>query len=145
MKTNLHSQGKRLPYNLRVMWRWKQLNIRPFSPSNWKRLLVRWTSLVVQTVKGLSTMRETRVQSLGWEDPLEKKMATHSSTIAWKIPWTEEPGRLQSMVSQRVGHDWATSRSRSWLDSTPSGIKRAAGCHSHWLSNAGQVFPSFSH
>ena len=48
-------------------------------------------------VKRLSTMRETRVQSLAWEDPLEKEMAIHSSTIAWKIPWTEEPGRLQSM------------------------------------------------
>ena len=62
-------------------------------------------SLVGQTVKRLSTMQETRVQSLGWEDPLEKEMAIHSSTIAWKIPWTEEPGRLQSMGSQRVGHD----------------------------------------
>ena len=50
-------------------------------------------------------MRETWVRSLGHEDPLEKKMAPHSSTIAWKIPWTEEPGRLQSMGSQRVGHD----------------------------------------
>ena len=54
-------------------------------------------SLVVQTVKRLSTVRETQVQSLGGEDPLEKEMATHSSTIAWKIPWTEEPGGLQSM------------------------------------------------
>ena len=63
------------------------------------------TSLVAQTVKRLSKMRETRVQSLGWEDPLEKEMAIHSSTIAWKIPWTEEPGRLQSLGSQRVGHD----------------------------------------
>ena len=68
-------------------------------------------SLVAQTVKCLSTMQETGVQSLGWEDPLEKEMAIHSSTIAWKIPWTEEPGRLQSMGSQRVGHDWATSLS----------------------------------
>ena len=58
------------------------------------------TSLVAQTVKRLSTMREIRVQSLGWEDPLEKEMAIHSSTIAWKIPWTEEPGRLQSMGLQ---------------------------------------------
>ena len=58
-----------------------------------------------QTVKRLSTMQETQVQSLGWEDPLEKEMAIHSSTIAWKIPWTEEPGRLQSMGLQRVGHD----------------------------------------
>ena len=60
---------------------------------------------MAQMVKHLSTMRETRVQSLGWEDPLEKEMAIHSRTIAWKIPWTEEPGRLQSMVSQRVRHN----------------------------------------
>ena len=56
-------------------------------------------------VKRLPTMRETPVQSLGREDLLEKEMATHSSTLAWKIPWTEEPGGLQSMRSQRVGHD----------------------------------------
>ena len=60
---------------------------------------------VAQTVKRLSTMRETRVRSLDWEDPLEKEMAIHSRTIAWKIPWTEEPGRLQSMGMQRVGPD----------------------------------------
>ena len=64
------------------------------------------TSLVAQTVK--STMRETWIRALGWEDPLEKEMAIHSSTIAWKIPWTEEPGRLQPMGSQRV----AKSRTR---------------------------------
>ena len=63
------------------------------------------TSLVARTVKRLPTMRETWVQSLGWEDPLEKEMATHSSILAWKIPWTEEPGWLLSMGSQRVGHD----------------------------------------
>ena len=63
------------------------------------------TSLVAQMVKHLPTMEETRVRSLGWEDPLEKEMATHSSILAWKIPWTEEPGWLQSMGSQRVGHD----------------------------------------
>ena len=60
---------------------------------------------LAQTVKRLSTMREIRVRSLGQEDPLEKEMAIHSSTIAWKIPRTEEPGRLQSMGSQRVGHN----------------------------------------
>ena len=64
---------------------------------------------MAQTVKRLSTMQETRVRSLGWEDPLEKEMAPHSSTLAWKIPWTEEPDKLQSMGSQRVGHDWTTS------------------------------------
>ena len=63
------------------------------------------TSLVTQMVKRLSTMQETQVRSLGRGVPLEKDMATHSSTIAWKIPWMEEPGKLQSMRSQRVGHD----------------------------------------
>ena len=56
-------------------------------------------------VKCLPTIRETQLRSLGWEDPLEKEVAIQSRTIAWKIPWTEEPGRLQSMGSQRVGHD----------------------------------------
>ena len=59
---------------------------------------------MAQTVKRLSTMQETRVQALGWEDPLEKEMATHFSTIAWKIPRTEEPGGLQSIGMKRVGH-----------------------------------------
>ena len=68
-------------------------------------LLYKGTSVVAQTVKHLTTMRETQVQSLGWEDTLEKEMAAHSSTLAWKIPWTEEPGGLQSMGSQRVGHN----------------------------------------
>ena len=62
-------------------------------------------SLVVQMVKHLPVVWESQVPSLGWEDPLEKAMATHSSTLAWKIPWTGEPGRLQSMGSQKVGHD----------------------------------------
>ena len=60
---------------------------------------------MAQMVKRLSAMRETQVPSLDWEDPLEKEMAAHSTTLAWKIPWMEEPGRLQSMGSQRVGHD----------------------------------------
>ena len=61
--------------------------------------------LVAQMVKSLPAMRETWVQSLGREDPLEKQIATHSSVLAWRIPWTEEPGGLQSMGSQRVGHN----------------------------------------
>ena len=60
---------------------------------------------MAQTVKRLPAIRDTWVQSLGQEDHLEKEMATHSSTLAWKIPWMEEPGRLQSMGSQTVGHD----------------------------------------
>ena len=71
---------------------------------NYNRRFYPEPSLVAQTVKHLSTMRETRVRSLGWEDPLEKEMAIHSRTIAWKIPWIEEPGKLQPMRSQRVGH-----------------------------------------
>ena len=70
-----------------------------------KHLKLSKASLVAQTVKCLLTMREIWVQSLGWEDPLEKKMTTHSSTLAWKISWMEEPGRLQSMGLQRVGED----------------------------------------
>ena len=68
-----------------------------------------WASLVAQKVKRLPAMQETWVQSLGQEDPLEKEMEIHSSTLAWKIPWTKEPGRLQSMGLQRVRHDWTTS------------------------------------
>ena len=62
-------------------------------------------SLEAQTVKNLPAMWETWIQSLGWEDPLEKGMATHSSIVAWRIPWTEEPDRLQTMESQRARHD----------------------------------------
>ena len=60
---------------------------------------------MAQTVKNVPAMRETWIQSLGREDPLEREIATHSSILAWRIPWAEEPGRLQSMGSQRVGHD----------------------------------------
>ena len=63
-----------------------------------------WASPVAQLVKNLPAMRETWVQSLGWEDPLEKGMATHSSILTWRIPWTEEPGWLQSMGLQKVIH-----------------------------------------
>ena len=67
-----------------------------------------WVSLVAQMVKDLPTMQETWVQSLGWADPLKKGIATHSSILAWRIPWTEEPGRLWFMGSQGVGHNRAT-------------------------------------
>ena len=76
-----------------------------FSHEIKRHLLVGMTSLVAQTVKCLPTMQETRVQSMGREDLLEKEMATHSSILAWKTPWMEEPGWLLSMGSQRVGHD----------------------------------------
>ena len=77
------------------------------SPKNYQliSLSISVTSLVAQTVKRLHTIRETWVRSLGWEDLLEKEMVTHSSISAWRIPGTEEPGRLQSMGWQRVGYD----------------------------------------
>ena len=83
-------------------------NVSYKSRQNWKITI--YNPLVAQTVKHLPAMRETRVRSLGREDPLEKEMATHSSILAWKIPWME-PGRLQSMGLQRVRHDWVTSLS----------------------------------
>ena len=61
--------------------------------------------MVAQTVKNLPAMQETRARSLSWEDPLEKELAIHSSILAWRIPWTEEPGGLESIGSHRVGHD----------------------------------------
>ena len=64
---------------------------------------------MAQTVKNLPAMRETGVRYLGWEDPQEKGTAPHSSTLAWRIPWTEEPGGLQPMASQRVGHNWVAN------------------------------------
>ena len=84
-------------------------------------------SLVAQMVKRLPTMWETRVRSLGQKNLLEKEMATHSSTLAWKSPWVGEPGRLQSMGSQRVGQDWAISLS-------PSGVMYLLEASSlcHW-------------
>ena len=91
-----HGQLCSISYNKTIM----QENMRNIYIYNIHR-----TSLVAQTVKCLSLMWETQVRSLGWEDPLEKEMAIYSSTLAWKIPWTEEPGRLQPMGSQRVRHD----------------------------------------
>ena len=64
---------------------------------------------MAQMVKNLPTMQETQVQSLGQKDPLEKGMATHTSILTWRIPWTEEPSELQSMGSQRIRHDWVTT------------------------------------
>ena len=77
--------------------------------SHFLYLFIHWSSLVAQRVKHPPAIQETRVWSLGWEDPLGKEMATHSSFLAWKIPWTAELGGLQSIGSQRVRHDWATT------------------------------------
>ena len=68
-------------------------------------LMIHWASLLTQMVKNLPAMQETHVRSLAREDPLEEGMATHSSILAWRIPWTQEPGGLQSTGSQRVRHD----------------------------------------
>ena len=82
-----------------MMYRVKKKQKTPYL---WSSLGV-WASLVAQTVKNLFAMQEIQVQSLGWEDPLEKVMTTHSSILAWRIPWTKEPGGLQTIGLQRVG------------------------------------------
>ena len=71
---------------------------------------MKMASLIAQWGKNMSEIQQTQVQFLGWEDPLEKEMATHSSSLAWRIPWMEEPGGLQSVGSQRVRHDLATKQ-----------------------------------
>ena len=87
---------------------------------------------MAQLVKNLPAIQETRVRSLGWEDPLEKKMATYSGVLAWRIPWTEEPGELQSTGSKSVGQDYTTFtfhtkyiRQNARLDESQAGIKTA--------------------
>ena len=93
--------------------------------------------LMAQTVKNLPPMQETRVWSLGWEDTLEEGMVTHSSILAWRIPWTEESRGLQSIGLQRVGHDWS-DLAHTWVRNTslkmPKKIKTSSTGHlSHWI------------
>ena len=88
-----------------------------------------WASLVAQLVKNLPAMWETWVQSVDWEDLLEKGMATHSSILAWRIPWTEESGGLQSMGLQRVGHDWATSPTPVFMDFPCGSAGKESACN----------------
>ena len=83
---------------------------------------------VGQMIKSLPEVQETQVQSLGQEDPLEKEMSTHSSTVAWKIPWTKECGRLQSMGWQRVGYHWAMSLTHSAYKLNIQGDNKQAWC-----------------
>ena len=107
------------PWVRKILWRrkWQPTPVLlPGKSHGWKSLVgcspwfylfsSNWDSLVAQSVKNLPAMQETWVRSLGQEDPLEKEMATHSSILAWRIPWTEEPGGLQSTRLQRVGHDF---------------------------------------
>ena len=101
---NRHEQAIHIVRQVKCFMSWIQRN----GKFKQDRILYR-TSLLVQTIKRLTTMWEIRVQSLGQEDLLEKEMATHSSILAWKIPWMEETGRLQSMGLQRVRHDSAIS------------------------------------
>ena len=96
------------PWVGKTPWRRERLPTPVFWPGEFRGLSR--ASLVAQMVKNLPATQETQVRSLGREDPLEKEMAAHSSTLAWKIPWMEEPGRLQSMGSQRVGPSSSSSR-----------------------------------
>ena len=88
-----------------VPWLWHISPIHLAPPQNAFKEPYRQTFLVAQMVKNLPVIQETRIQSLGWEDPLEEGMASHSSSLVWRIPWTEEPGGLQSIESQRTGHN----------------------------------------
>ena len=103
-----------------VMWYVGSFQTRDWTwvPCTGRWMLNHWTtwsaSLVVQMVKNLPAVQETRVWFLGWEDPLEKEMATHSSILAWRIPWTEEPSGLQSKGSQRVGHNWRINTGKAY-------------------------------
>ena len=114
-----------------ISWRkeWLPTPVFYYSPRGHKNLdtteqLTLWAFLVTQMIKNLPAVKETQVWSLGQEDPLEKGMATHSRILVWRIPRTEEPGRLKSMGWQRVGHDWATNTTTKsqdaqltkWLD-----------------------------
>ena len=91
--------------NLLLVWGWNKGVEKEIKHKYLAAFIMVQVSLVAQMVKSVPAMQETWVQSLGWEDPLEEEMAIHSSILVWKIPWMEEPGRLQSMGSQRVGHD----------------------------------------
>ena len=93
--------GLSCPTACEIFWTRDQTGV----PCIGRQILNHWASVVAQIVKNLLAMQETRVRSLGQEDPLEKGVAPYFSILAWRIPWTEEPGRLQSMGSQRVGHD----------------------------------------
>ena len=112
--------------------------------------VVKGASLVAQLVKNPPAMRETRDPSLGWEDPLEKEMATHSIILAWRVPWTGEPGGLQSMGLQRVIHNWASNthiHTHPWF---PSFFQRAwhnwvSHTHTHTHTHTPPCFPPFFH
>ena len=100
-----------------ILWKWNigHLSSRPKEISieyQCKKISIKYQckvpSLVAQMVKNPPAMWETSVWSLGWDNPLEEEMATHSSILAWEIPWTEEPGKVQSIVLQKIVHDWAT-------------------------------------
>ena len=93
----------------KIPWTKEPARLQSVGSQRVRHVLVTKHALVAQRLKHLPGMQETWVWSLGQEDPLEKEMETHSSTLAWRIPWREEPGRLQCMGSQRVGHNWATS------------------------------------
>ena len=106
-----------------------------------------WSSVVARMVQNLPAMQETQVWSLDWEDPLEKGMETHTSILAWRIPWKEEADGLESMGSQRVGHDWATNT--DWLTDRwwHMQVYRQIGAYSRgaWVFKRIQWFQFFKH
>ena len=104
------SQGRGSLVGCRL-WGRTELDTTEATSQQQQQQHVYWSSLLAQIVKNMPVMQETWIWSLGQEDPLKKGMAAHSSILAWRVSWTEEPGRLQSVESQRIGHNWATNTS----------------------------------
>ena len=124
-KSKINEEKKYLFLCYHLQWTHKKPLLTPFILSSSVQILATWSmfsgaSLVAQMIQNLPAMQETQVRSLGGEDLLKKGMATNSSILAGKIPWTEEPGGLQSMGLQRVGHDWATNTFTSMFSSVSS-------------------------
>ena len=122
MATHFNILARRIPWTEQSMGSQSRTQLKWLSTLAFKWIKINqlfiWhplcSFLVAQTVKNLPAMQETWIWSLGWENPLKKGVVTHSSILAWRIPWTEEPGRLQFMGSQRVRHDWATNTFKGW-------------------------------
>ena len=123
--------------NLLLVWGWNKGVEKEIKHKYLAAFIMVQVSLVAQMVKSVPAMQETWVQSLGWEDPLEEEMAIHSSILVWKIPWMEEPGRLQSMGSQRVGHNWVINT----LFIISQLVKNLPAMQETWVQSLSQQVP----
>ena len=115
MPKNVHTTTQLHSFHMlpKKCWKFSKLGFNSMWPKNFQMFKLPGGSEGKASACNLEDLCSIPEEGISWEDPLEKEMATHSSILAWRIPWTEEPGRLQFMGSQRVGHDWATSLSLS--------------------------------